>query len=356
LIKIGLGEMMIIQIARKGFGQALLAFVFHALVFTALAPLAKADPVEDFYKGRQIKAIVGNPPGSDYDVWMRLMVRHWGRFIPGKPSFIVQNMPGAGQIIAANYIANSAERDGSVIGFTERALPYLSLMGDSNIRFDPRKLSWIGSPELTNRACFAIETSPVQKAEELFEKEILIGGAGAGTSVTNTPILLAKLLGMKFKLIEGYGSAENVIHAMEKGELNSVCQTIGGIRSSRPGWIESGKLKVLFTMEHDPVPGINAPTIYQFAKTEEQKQIISLYDSSLELGRPVIGPPGIPADRLEALRRSFDAMMADPAFLEDAKKLHYEITLRKGEKLQQVVDEIMSAPPSVIERIKELTK
>ena len=347
---------MNLQHARKGFGLALMALGIGSLVLINLVPMAKADPIEDFYKGRQIKAIVGNPPGSDYDVWMRLMVRHWGRFIPGKPSFIVQNMPGAGQIIAANFIANSAERDGSVVGFTERALPYLSLMGDSNIRFDPRKLSWIGSPEMTNRGCFAIETSPVQKAEQLFEKELLIGGAGAGTSVTNTPILLAKLLGMKFKLIEGYGSAENVIHAMEKGELHAVCQTIGGIRSSRPGWLDSGKLKVLFTMEHDPVPGIDAPTIYQFAKTEEQKQIISLYDSSLELGRPVIGPPGIPADRLEALRRSFDAMMADPAFLEEAKKLHYEITLRKGERLQQVVEEIMSAPPSVVERIKELTK
>ncbi len=323
----------------------------------ALAPAAlKADPIEDFYKGRQMKAIVGNPPGGDYDNWVRLLVRHWGRFIPGKPSFIVLNMPGAGQIIASNYLANVAEKDGSVVGMTERALPYLSLMGDPNVRFDPLKINWIGSPEQTNRGCFVIDHSPVQKAEDLFTKEALMGGAGAGTSVTNTPILLNKLLGMKFKLVEGYGSAENVVLAMERNELHGLCQTIAGIRNSKPGWIEEGKLKVLFTMEHDPVPGLNVPTIYQFTKTQEQKDIISLYDSSLELGRPLIAPPGVPPERVEVLRRSFDAMMADPEFLEDAKRLRYVITPRKGEKLQQVVEELMATPKRIIDSTQALTK
>ena len=313
----------------------------------ALAPsLLKADPIEDFYKGRQMKAIVGNPPGGDYDNWVRLLVRHWGRFIPGKPNFIVQNMPGAGQIIATNFIANSAEKEGSVVGLTERALPYLSLMGDQNIRFDPRKINWIGSSE----------HAPAKTAEDLFTIETLMGGAGAGTSVTNTPILLNKLLGMKFKLVEGYGSAENVVLAMERNELHGLCQTVAGIRNSKPGWIEGGKLKVLFTMEHDAVAGLNVPTIYQFTKTEEQREIISLYDSSLELGRPIIAPPGVPAERVEALRRSFDAMMVDPEFLEDAKRLRYEITPRKGEKLQQVVEELMNTPKRIIDRTVELTK
>jgi tripartite-type tricarboxylate transporter receptor subunit TctC len=328
-----------------------------SLCAMALAPLtARADAIEDFYKGRVMRAIVGNPPGGDYDNWMRLMTRHWGRFIPGNPTFIVQNMPGAGQIIASNYVANTAEKDGSVVAMTERALPYLLLMGDPNIRFDPRQLNWIGSPEQTNRGCFVSHNSPAQTIEEAFTKEVLMGGAGAGTSVTNTPILLNKLLGIKFKTIEGYGSAENIVLAMEKGELHGLCQTVAGIRSSKPGWIEEGKLKVLFTMEHDRVPGLNAPTIYQYAKTEEQKEIIALYDSSLEFGRPVIAPPGVPPERVEALRRSFDKMMADPEFLEDAKRARYEITLRKGERLQQIADEIMATPKAIIERTKELTK
>ena len=155
--------------------------------------------------------------------------------------------------------------------------------------------------------------------------------------------------------MEGYSSAEHIVLAMERGELHGICQTVAGIRASKPGWIEQGKLKVLFTLEHDPVPGLNAPTIYQFTKTQEQRDIISLYDSSLELGRPLIAPPGVPPERVEALRRSFDAMLADREFLEDAKRGRFEITPRKGEKLQQVVENIVGTPKSVIERIKALS-
>src|ERR1700760_3031398 len=135
-------------------------------------------------------------------------------------------MPGAGQIIATNWLYNVADRDGTVLGMTERSLPYQVLLGDTNLRFDSRQFNWLGSPEQTNRACVAISGAPVQKTSDLFDHELLMGGAGAGTSVTNTPVLLSKLLGMKFKLIEGYGSAENVVLAMEKGELGGVCQTI----------------------------------------------------------------------------------------------------------------------------------
>jgi tripartite-type tricarboxylate transporter receptor subunit TctC len=328
-----------------------------AALCAALAPaVARADAIEDFYKGRQMRAIVGYPAGSDYDNWMRLLTRHWGRFIPGRPNIIVQNMPGAGQIIATNYLANSAEKDGSVVGMTDRAHPYLSLLGDANIRVDMRSFNWIGSPEQTNRGCFAIAGAPAQTAQELFSKEIIVGGAGAGSSVSNTPVLLNRLLGMKFKMIEGYSGSEAIMLATERGELHGLCQTVGGIRHTRPGWIEQGKLKVLFTLEHDPVPDLKAPTIYEFAKTDEQKAIISLYDSSLELGRPLVAPPGVPAERVEVLRRSFDVMMADAEFLSDAAKLHYEITPRKGERLQQIVADIMATPKPIIERSQELLK
>ncbi|HWG05475.1 MAG TPA: tripartite tricarboxylate transporter substrate-binding protein [Beijerinckiaceae bacterium] len=323
--------------------------------FTQL-PRAHADPVEDFYKGKQIRAIVGLPPGNDYDTWVRLLARHWGDFIPGHPTFIVQNMPGAGQIVAANYLYNIADKDGTVVTMTERSLPYQVLLGDPNLRFDPQKFNWIGSPEQTNRGCAAIEGAPVQKAVDLFTHELLMGGDGAGTSVTNTPILLAKLLGMKFKLIDGYPSGVDIVLAMEKGELGGICQTIAGLEATRPGWIKSGKFKVLFTMEHAPVPGLDVPTIYDFTKTDEQRQIIGLYDSSLELGRPIIAPPGVPADRVTALRRSFEAMMADPAFQADAKSQGYVLTLRKGEMLQSFVDQLMATPKSVIQKVKELTQ
>ena len=161
---------------------------------------------------------------------------------------------------------------------------------------------------------------------------------------------------MKFKLVEGYGSGEHVVLAMERGELHGLCQTVAGIRNTKPGAIEHGEIKVLFTMEHDPVPGLNAPTIYEFTKSKEQNDIISLYDSSLELGRPLVAPPGVPAERVTALRRSFDAMMKDKDFLEDAKRARFEITPRTGEKLQEVVNAISATPTEIIERTKALTK
>jgi tripartite-type tricarboxylate transporter receptor subunit TctC len=316
---------------------------------------AAADPVADFYAGKQIRAIVGNPAGGDYDNWMRLIAQHWGDFIPGHPTFIVENMPGAGQIIATNYLFNSAPQDGTAVGMTERALPYLKLLGDQNIRFEPAKFNWIGSPEQTSRVCVAMKGASVQTAEDLFNRQLLVGGAGAGTSVSNTPMLLSKLLGMKFKVVEGYGSAENIVLAMERGELQGICQTVAGLESTRPGWIEQGKFRVLFSMERAPLAGINAPTIYQFARNQEQRDVLSLFDSSIELGRPVIAPPNVPADRIAALRSAFDAMMKDPGFQADAARLRYKLTLTEGKDLQAMVNRLMATPQNIVDEVKSLT-
>ena len=179
-----------------------------SLTLAALAAPTRAQSVEDFYKGRQIRFISGYGPGTDYDFWARLMSRHWGRFIPGNPSFNVEYMPGGGQVIAANYLYNVAEKQGATILMFERSLPWYALTGgDSNIKFDPAGFNWIGSGEQTNRVCAAMAGAPVQSARELFEKELIVGGAGAGSGFSQTPTLLSKLLGMKFKLVEEIGRA-----------------------------------------------------------------------------------------------------------------------------------------------------
>lgn len=333
-------------------GRAILASAAVVLGIGAAA----ADPVADFYSGKQMHAIVGNPAGGDYDIWVRMLARHWGDHIPGHPTFVVENMPGAGQIIATNYMFNSAPRDGTYVAMTERALPYLQLLGDKNIRFDPAKFNWLGSPESTNRVCVAMQGGPVRRAEDLFDHELLVGGAGAGTSVTNTPTLLSKLLGMKFKVVEGYGSAENVVMAMERGELQGICQTIGGLESTRPGWLAQGKFQLLFSMERQPLSGFDVPTIYKFAKTQEQADALQLFDSSIELGRPVIATPGVPADRVAALRSSFAETVNDPAFRAEADKLHYKLTLTRGEDLQAMVQHLSETPKKTIDLLKSLTQ
>ena len=216
----------------KRFGRLLaLALAVPMITSTALAQDA------DFYRGKQIKAIVSTAAGGDYDNWIRLITRHWVKHIPGAPTFVIQNMPGAGGIIAANSFYHTAPRDGSSVAMIGRNLPFQALMKEEGIRFDPLKFNWIGSPEVSTRVCVAMDDSPVKTAEDLFTTELIVGGAGAGTAVSTTPRMLNSLLGMKFKLVEGYGSATNVQLAMERGEVKGICQTLSSLRSFRPGWM-----------------------------------------------------------------------------------------------------------------------
>jgi tripartite-type tricarboxylate transporter receptor subunit TctC len=317
---------------------------------------AWADDVEDFYRGRQIRFISGYPAGTDYDRWARLFSRHWGRFIPGKPTLLVEYMPGGGQIIAANYLYNRAEKQGATLLMFEHSLPNAVLLGDTNIKVDPAKLTWIGSGEQTNRVCAAMKGVAVQKASDLFQRQLIVGGAGAASGFSQTPILLSRLLGMKFKLTEGYAGAQAAMLAMERGEIEGLCNTLSGFRGVRPGWIEEGKLIPLFTMLRDPEPGLDGPNIYEFTKTEEQREIIVTYMTSLEFGKPVVAPPDIPPERTNALRRSFDAMLADPAFQAEAAKMNMTLTLRKGEELQKIARHLMATPRQIVDKMQALMR
>jgi tripartite-type tricarboxylate transporter receptor subunit TctC len=265
-------------------------------------------------------------------------------------------MPGAGQLIAANYLYNSAPKDGSVIGMIGRNLPNDALLKKEGVRFDPTKFNWLGSPELTNRVCVARQGAPVQRAEELFQKELLVAGAGAGTAVSTTPVLLSSVLGMKFKLVEGYNGSQAGLLAMERGEVDGICQSLTSLQSSRPGWIESGKMKVLFNTERHPVPGLNAPSVFEFAKTEEQRQVLTLYSSSVEIGRPIVAPPDVPAERVEALRKALADTLKDPAFIEEAKTNQLEIAYVSGPDLEKLIRDLMATPQSLVERMRDAVK
>jgi tripartite-type tricarboxylate transporter receptor subunit TctC len=325
-------------------------------LLAAISAPVLAGPVEDFYQGKQIRFIISSATGGDYDQWSRLIARFLGKYVPGNPTIIPQNMPGGGQIIATNYLFNAAPQDGSVIGMIGRNLPNDALLKKEGVRFDPVKFNWLGSPELTNRVCTAIEGAPVQKAQDLFERDLLVGGAGAGTAVSTTPTLLARLLGMKFKLVEGYGSSQGVLLAMERGEVLGICQSLSSLRGSRPDWFESGKLKVLFNTERHPVPGLNAPSVFDFVKTDDQRKILLLYTSSVELGRPIVAPPGVPKERVEALRKALGDTLKDPELLEEAKRQGMEMTYVSGPEIATLIADLMSTPPDIVDKMRELTK
>lgn len=333
------------------FGRLLaLALAVPMITSTALAQDA------DFYRGKQIKAIVSTAAGGDYDNWIRLITRHWVKHIPGAPTFVIQNMPGAGGIIAANSFYHTAPRDGSSVAMIGRNLPFQALMKEEGIRFDPLKFNWIGSPEVSTRVCVAMDDAPVKTAEDLFTTELIVGGAGAGTAVSTTPRMLNSLLGTKFKLVEGYGSATNVQLAMERGEVKGICQTLSSLRSFRPGWMESGKMRVLFNMERTPIAEFGAPSVLKFAKTAEQRQILTIYSSSVELGRPMVAPPDTPPARVALLRKSFGATLADAELRAEAEKLQMEMSHVPGEELESLVKDLMATSPDVLKRVNELTR
>jgi tripartite-type tricarboxylate transporter receptor subunit TctC len=334
----------------------LLMVLATGAVLLSLMQETRAESAADFYHGKQVKIIVSFDTGTDYDQWARLIARHLGKHLDGHPSFVVQNMGAAGGILATNHLFNVAPADGTVIGMIGRNLPYFALVQEANARYDPVKFNWIGSPELTNRVCTAYERSAVRKAEDLFERELLTGGAGAASAVSTTPVLLSKLLGMKFKLIEGYPAPGQVLLAMERGEVEGLCQTVTSIRGVRPGWIETGRLRVLFNMERTPLQNSHAPSIFSFAKSEEQRRIIALYSSSIELGRPIVAPPGVPAERVAALRRAFQETMNDPALREEAEKQKLEINVVTGEQVSALVIDLMATPPEIIKRMQEMLK
>ncbi|MEA2988515.1 MAG: hypothetical protein QOG83_1226 [Alphaproteobacteria bacterium] len=321
---------------------------FAAVVGLGAAAPSHAQPLAEAFKGKQFRFVLGAAAGQDYDTWARLLARHLPRHIPGNPGVLVQNMPGAGQMLATNWLYNVAPRDGTVWGMVSRNIPNAGLQNFPGVRYDPLKFNWIGSPELTNRGCFAMAGARVQRAEDLFEQELIVGGTGAGSTVTETPNLLRGLIGMKFKVVEGYAKPQDVVLAMERGELDGVCQTVQSFRLTRPDWIRTGTVRVLFTLEQEPVEALGAPTIYKFLRTQEQKQILDFLSSSIELGRPIMLPPDVPPERVTAMRRAFDATLDDPVFRDDAKKIGFEITPRTGEQLEALIKAAAATAPEII--------
>jgi tripartite-type tricarboxylate transporter receptor subunit TctC len=332
---------------------ALIGLVTAALL--ASADASRAQGADDFFRGKQIRFVLGAAPGQDYDVWARFLARHLPRHIPGAPGFVVQNMPGAGHLLATNWLYNVAPRDGTVWGSVSRNIPSVGLQQLSGVRFDPLKFNWLGSPELTNRGCFAMTKNPrVKTGADLFAQELVVGGTGAGSTVTETPKLLRGLLGMKFKVVEGYVKPQDAQFAMENGELDGMCSTVQSFRNFRPDWIKAGIARVLFTLEQEAVPWTGAPTIYEFTRTDEQRRTLEYFSSSIEYGRPLLLPPEVPPERVRMLRRAFEATVNDPQFRDEAHKLGFEITLRTGEQLEALIRSARETSPEIIERITKI--
>lgn len=334
---------------------SLRALTLIACCSLASAPL-QAQSLADFYKGRQIRMVVGTESGQDYDTWARLVVRHMRQYVPGNPAFVVENMPGAGSLIAANHLYNKAAQDGTTLGMVSRNIPNYALMHQPNANYDPLKFNWIGSPEITHRGCYARADTGIKSPQDLFTRELVVGGDGAGTALTETPLLLKNLLGMKFKVIDGYKGATGVILAMERGELEGICQTTSAFAGSAQRLIDDGTFRILFTTEREPVPALKVPTVFAYAKTDEQRDILEIHASSLELGRPILAPPNVPAERVAALRQAFASAVKDPALLAEARQMNLTVEARSGEEIAAAIRTVALLPEELVAKAARMTR
>jgi tripartite-type tricarboxylate transporter receptor subunit TctC len=324
------------------------ALVLGLSALAAGAPIS-AQTADEFYRGKQIRVVVGTAAGQDYDSWARLIGRHLGRFLPGSPTFIVENMPGAGHILATNYLFNLAPRDGTVIGMVSRNMTEAAIMKLPNVRFEPTKFNWIGSPELNHRVLFVNAASGFDTVPDLYARELIVGTPGGAQGVSAAPILLKNLLHMRIKIIQGYHSPGDVILAMARREVEGIVQSVGAPDGARRQWVESGQMRILFSMERERVAGLDAPTIFEFAKAEEQRQVLTFFSSSMELGRPLMAPPGVPPERLAQLRAAFDAVVKDAAFRQEATAMGFEVMPQNGEEVAARVAAAVATPKAIVD-------
>jgi len=322
-----------------------------AIVLAAGSTELRAD---DFYTKRQIKLLIGNNAGTSYDLSARLVGRHLGRHIPGEPTILPQNMPGASGVIATNYAYNIAPKDGSVIVATVQTVPQRQVLGDENVKFDAAKLSWIGNPASSVNVMVTWHTAPVKTFEAALRQPTLMAATTRDASSGIEVALANNLLGAKFHLVPGYKGNE-IDLAMERGEVQGRAgQSWDGWKITHPDWVEQKKLNVLVQVGLNPSKELkDVPHMLALARSPEQRRIMELYSAPITLGRPLFVGPDVPAERIAILRAAFRATMSDPAFLADAKKLNYDVDPVWGEELQAIVARMLATPPAVVAKAKD---
>ena len=336
-----------ITVGRALHGVALVAAL-------AMSASAAAAGVADFYKGKTITAVVGGSVGGGYDLYTRALTHNMGRHIPGNPSMIEQFMPGAGGTKAANYLYNVAPKDGTAIGLISNAAPMYQALGGSGVKYDAAKFNWIGRMASMQYALMVWHASGVRSIDDLKAREVIFGSTGRSQGNYMVPILLKNLLGLKAKVIIGYPGTKDIDLVMQKGEVDGRLGTWASWLIAAGGeWVRDKKVIPILQSGLEHMPDLNVPLLRDLARNDDQRAILELVASDAAVGRAFLLPPDVPADRVEAMRRAFDATMKDPAFLEEAKKFRLIIEPMTGEWVQQVAVKTVSTPPNLIAETKK---
>jgi tripartite-type tricarboxylate transporter receptor subunit TctC len=322
-------------------------------LFAAL-PAQAQDDVAAFYKGKVVRLLVGIGVGSGYDINARLLARYLPKYIPGNPTVIVQNQPGAGSLSMTNQLYAGGPFDGTAIGASFNGLPTTPLLQPAGARFEAVKLNWVGSTNRETQAMYVWHTAPIQKLADLTTTEMVVGAQAPGSTQYDYPKLAEKLFGWKFKVITGYEATPKIHLAMERGEVHGTWANWSTLKAISEQWIKDKKIRILAQWalrKHPELPDV--PLILDQAKTQEQKQALELALARLEFGRPFFMPPNVPAERVNAIRRAFDAVMKDKEFLDEADKLKIEIDPLGGEQVAALIEKIYQTPAATVERVRD---
>ena len=332
---------------------------FRTIFFTilgaaSLTEAASAQSAGDFYKGKTLQFVVRSTPGSDYDSLSRLLARHMPHFVPGSPAAVVVNMPGAGGMRAANFLANIAPKDGTALSIVGQGLPANQGLGQAEgLRADLREFNWIGNVTSINQLLIVWHTSPVRKIDEIKTRRTVIGSQGGGSISLQIPAALNNLLGMKFDIVTGYQGLSEMLLALERGEVEAIAATTANsLRSSNPTWLIENKVIVLAQIggkRSREFP--DAPLIHELADKADDRSALEYISKGVSVGRPLSTTPGVSKERVAALRNAFNATVIDSGFLAEAKRQSLEIEPTDWESLKALVDGLIDSPKSLLEKV-----
>jgi tripartite-type tricarboxylate transporter receptor subunit TctC len=332
---------------------ACITAAFQAAAGTAFAQ----DAVEQFYRGKTINIYIGSTAGGGYDAYARALGRHMGKYIPGNPTILPQNMPGAGGNKAAGYIYSVAPRDGTAVGALFPGGILAPLIGDTPIQHDPSKFIFVGSANSDVYTCVVHNESPIKSFKDAFTQEVIVGASNEGGTTRDMPTLENNVLGTKFRIVTGYGGTREIALAVERKEIHGLCGFgYTSLLSVTPRWLTDKVVRVLVQENAKGAPALNqqgVPRTVDFAKTLEDRQVMELVYSQAVIGRPYVLPEGVPRERVAALRKAFMAALADPALLSEAEKMKLDVEPISGDDVQAMVAQLFAMPARIVERAKQ---
>jgi tripartite-type tricarboxylate transporter receptor subunit TctC len=322
-------------------------------VVTAASSHAVAQTPEQFYKGKSIELAIGYPPAGSNDVYARLLARHLGKHIPGNPTVVPQNRPGAGSFLTLAYVYGVAPKDGTVIGIGAPTAPLDEKLGTQGVRFKTAELNWIGRIDSLINIVFTWHTSPVKTVDDAFKTEAKLSGTGVGSTVSIYPTVMNRVLGTKFKLIMGYKGSNDAQLAVERGEVEGHSTSWTAVKVAHQDWRPDKKLNILVQFSLKKHPELqDVPTVVELARNNDDRQVLSAVVNAAEIGTSFFTSPNVPKDRVETLRRAFDATMKDPDFLAEAQKTQLSVGALPGEELQKLVADVAAISPEILEKVR----